>query len=94
MFVLQVHQERAGQGLRAHQAPLDLVVPLDVQDMPALAVPRDLLDTVTPPSALVFRTTGMDTEVRKADRGTYCHVTLIQDVFRIIELSTKSVSKA
>lgn len=60
----QVHKEKAGQDLQALQVLLDLVVPLDVQDMPESAGLLDLLDTATLLSVLVFLTTGRDTEVR------------------------------
>lgn len=58
---LQVHQEKAGQGLQDHQALLDLAVHLDVQATLESAGLLDLLDIATLLSVLVFLTTGKDT---------------------------------
>lgn len=73
LFVIQVHQEKAGPALQVLPARLGLVALLDVQGTPVSAVPLDQLDTATPPSVSAFLTTGRDTEVRtpeKKDRSS------------------------
>lgn len=68
MFVIQVHQEKAGPALQVLQAPSGLVALLDVQGTPVSAVPQDHPDTATPPSVSAFLTTGRDTEVRTREK--------------------------